>query len=74
MNGKIFTHSSFSKPIYGYYRGKTDVELWRIYFPYNKEKGIRFLTNWPAKKIQGFEMLPEKGNILVITKSMKDVT
>jgi hypothetical protein len=34
---------------------------------------IDFLTNWPAKKIQGFEQLPKDGKLLIITKSMKDV-
>ena len=74
LNDNLFSIVKDPNKVFGYYGGKMDgKELWRIYFPYNKEKGIRFLTNWPAKKIQGFEMLPEKGNILVITKSMKDV-
>lgn len=71
LNGRIFTHASFSKPIYGYYRGKTDVELWRIYFPYNKEP--RFLSNWKSYMLQGSKQLPKEGDLLVITKSMKDV-
>lgn len=71
LNGRIFTHSSFSKPIYGYYRGKTDVELWRIYFPRNRD--LRFLSNWKSYMIQGSKQLPKEGDLLVITKSMKDV-
>lgn len=31
------------------------------------------MGNWPSKKIQGYDQLPKKGNLLVITKSLKDV-
>lgn len=73
LNDTLFTIVKPPLLVFGYYGGKLDgKELWRIYYPQNKQKGIRFLTNWPAKKIQGFDVLPKKGNILVITKSMKD--
>lgn len=73
LNDNLFSLLNPPQMAFGYYGGKLDgKELWRIYYPLNKERGIRFLTNWPAKKIQGFEMLPKKGNLLVITKSMKD--
>ncbi len=73
LNDSLFTIIKPPILAFGYYGGKFEgKELWRIYYPLNKEKGIRFLTNWPAKKIQGFEVLPKKGNLLVITKSMKD--
>lgn len=70
LNGNLFT--SNSKLTFGYYGGKRNgFELWRIY--YSQRKEFRFLTNWNSKKIQGFEELPKYGNILVITKSLKDV-
>lgn len=73
LNDRVFSIVKPPQLTFCYYGGKLDgKELWRIYYPLNKEKGIRFLTNWPAKKIQGFEILPKKGNLLVITKSMKD--
>lgn len=72
LNGKLFAESTDKYPIYGYYLGKNENgELWRIYFHYRKQ--FRFLSNTPAKKIQGFKQLPETGPVLVITKSMKDV-
>ena len=72
LNGNYFKASSDKNPAYGYYGGKEDgFELWRIYFP--KQDSYRFLTNWKAKQIQGFKQLPKDGNLLVITKSMKDV-
>ena len=50
---------------------KENIELWRCYFP--QRTFYRFITNWPSKKIQGYDQLPKKGKLLVITKSLKDV-
>lgn len=72
LNGELKFTSSEKCPIYGYYFGKSKKELWKIYLPANKEKGVRFLNNLPNKKLQGYKQLPEKSNLLVITKSMKD--
>lgn len=70
LNDNLFTTGN--RLTFGYYGGKINGhELWRIY--YSQKKEYRFLTNWPSKKIQGFEQLPDKGKLLVITKSMKDV-
>ena len=72
LNGTYFMASSKNCPAYGYYGGKEDnIELWRIYFPSKKQ--YRFLTNWKAKQVQGYQQLPKEGKLLVITKSMKDV-
>lgn len=71
LNNNLFAESKQHCPIFGYYGNKYHgLELWRIYFP--KRKNYRFITNWPAKKLQGYDQLPKKGNLLVITKSMKD--
>lgn len=75
LNSNLFATSQQHCPIFGYYGGKIQdnkekIELWRCYFP--KRKTYRFVTNWPSKKIQGFNQLPKKGKLLVITKSMKD--
>lgn len=76
LNGKLISKSQQHCPIFGYYGGKIQehkekFELWRCYFP--KRTSYRFITNWPSKKIQGYNQLPKKGKLLVITKSMKDV-
>lgn len=74
LNGKILTFSSEDNPIYGYYLGsKDDFELWKIYIPKSKNKGYRFLTNAKESIIQGWKQLPKSGNVVVITKSQKDV-
>lgn len=70
LNGEL-VNTNNNNLIFGYYGGKKDgLELWRIYFPGRTTQ--RFLTNWPSKKIQGFNELPKSGKLLVITKSMKD--
>lgn len=59
---------------FGYFGGidpDTKQELWRVYYP-NKKSG-RFLTNWKKQLIQGWDQLPKKGPVVVITKAMKDV-
>ena len=74
LNGELKFTSSEQCPIYGYYFGKdkNSNELWKIYFPTNKDKGIRFINNLPTKKLQGYKQLDKNNNILIITKSMKD--
>jgi hypothetical protein len=72
LNGDLFKTEYKDNFMFGYYGGKKDkLELWRIYFP--KQSTYRFLTNWPARKIQGYKQLPKTGKLCVITKSMKDV-
>ena len=57
-------------PIYGYFLGHEDNrELWKIYFP-TKQK-YRFLLN--TSKLQGIHLLPRKGELVIVTKSMKDI-
>lgn len=71
LNGSLVAKSQQHCPIFGYYGKKYQgLELWRCYFP--KRTSFRFLTNWPSKKIQGYDQLPKKGKLLVITKSLKD--
>lgn len=58
--------------VFGYYGGiREDIERWRIYFP--TQKSMRFISNWKSFRIQGDHMLPKYGEVLVVTKSMKDV-
>jgi hypothetical protein len=71
LNDQLFAASQQHCPIFGYYGKKYQgLELWRCYFP--KRTSFRFITNWPSKKIQGYDQLPKNGKLLVITKSMKD--
>lgn len=66
-----------TRNVFGYFykNGKTedgeDIEYWRIYFPGRKK--MKFLSNWKKSMVQGYRQLPEKGSVLVVTKSLKDV-
>ena len=73
INGKLRFTSNKTCPIYGYYFGKDKEgnELWKIYFP--KRTEFRFLNSLSKKILQGYHQLPKTGDLLVITKSMKDV-
>ena len=72
LNGDYFSSSSPRVPIYGYYCGKKNgQELWRIYFP--SKRSFRFLSNVGKSYIQGAKQLPKTGDVLLITKSLKDV-
>lgn len=73
LNGELKFTSSNRNPIYGYYFGKdkNGFEKWKCYFPMRKE--FRFLNNLSKKVLQGYHQLPKNGELLVVTKSMKDV-
>lgn len=68
LNGKMCLTATKSKPIYGYYFGDN---RWKIYNPL--ATSYRWLSNVDSTLIQGFNQLPDKGEYLVITKSLKDV-
>lgn len=73
LNGNLKFITTEKCPIYGYYFGKdkNGEEKWKIYFPLKTE--YRFLNNLSKKILQGYHQLPKTGDLLVITKSMKDV-
>ena len=76
LNGNLFAAYQQHCPIYGYYGGKIQenkekIELWKCYFP--KRREYRFIGNYPAKKLQGYDKLPKKGKFCVLTKAQKDV-
>ena len=73
LNGELRFTSSDKCPIYGYYFGKDKnyKEKWKIYFPLKTE--CRFINSLSKKVLQGYHQLPKTGELLVITKSMKDL-
>ncbi len=71
LDGRLcYTHNS-KDPCLAYYFGKTESgdQRWKIYF--YKRDVYRFIGN--TNRINGLVQLPEKGDQLVITKSLKDV-
>jgi hypothetical protein len=76
---QYFIHKSeFIEPdtvCYGYYFGKeimTGIDLWKIYTPF-ADKKVKWRTNCGNDVVQGFNQLPEFGDVLIITKSLKDI-
>lgn len=72
LNGNIFITSTEKCPVFGYFYGiKNGVEQWKIYIP--KRTKFRWINNADKETTQGYAQLPENGDVLVITKSLKDV-
>lgn len=63
-----------NNPIYRYKEYDIDLNFigYRLYFP-GKKYGNKFLNSSNNNIIQGIKNLPEKGELLIITKSLKDV-
>lgn len=59
---------------YGYYFGKHDeTDRWKMYCPNAFYNDVKWRTNCSSDFIQGYDQLPPTGNLLIITKSLKDV-
>lgn len=67
LDGKLRYTYSKNDPCIAYYFGNG---RYKLYFPF-RTIGARFIGNSSA--IQGYNQLPPKGELLIITKSMKDV-
>lgn len=67
-NGVVKGIYKEDNPMYSY----KVYDHFKIYRPLG-EKHIKWRTNLTEYDIQGFEQLPKKGDLLVITKSLKDV-
>lgn len=58
------------KPMYAFIEYK-DKYSYKIYSPFDEK--YKWITNHTSDVIQGWNQLPETGNLLFITKSLKDV-
>jgi 5S rRNA maturation endonuclease (ribonuclease M5) len=67
VNGKIIYSYHYTNPGYLYCFGK---EKYKAYFP--TKTSYRFITN-DNSFLQGYYQLPPTGDILILTKSLKDV-
>jgi 5S rRNA maturation endonuclease (ribonuclease M5) len=59
------------KLAYSYQEIKDNIISYKIYQPYNKR--FKWINNANYTVHQGYRQLPESGNLLIITKSLKDV-
>jgi len=67
----FWKQSSYNNPIYGYLFHKDNEFTWKFYLPKSKE--MKWCSNIDRSILQGWEVLPKKGELLIITKSLKDV-
>lgn len=74
FNNKLFAKGSKTNLMYFYDHSLTPFdESWTIYRPYaSSDKKFRKYNI--HNHIMGYEQLPESGNLLVITKALKDIT
>jgi len=70
INDKLYGCGNNS---YAYYFGKQDnIDVWKIYQPYNN-KSSKWFSNADSSVIQGYNQLAANGDLLIITKALKDV-
>lgn len=62
-----------NQPLYSYRFFKNACEYLKIYNPYSPTKEGKWLTNVGSDCLQGYDQLPATGDLLIITKSLKDV-
>lgn len=68
-NGKLHSKATKSNPIFAYSFPSGRIKLYR---PLSVDKSKKWYGNSSSDDLGGFEQLPKKGNLLVITKSLKD--
>jgi hypothetical protein len=71
-NGKLIKRYSVNNPIYAYKFNKYKDVSYKIYCPFADKKN-KWLFNGSSSDIEGFDQLPLLGDLLIITKSLKDV-
>ena len=69
MNERIFKGDKYS---YAFPEYKDERLTYKIYQPFNA-KEFKFINNHPSSVHQGYRLLPETFEVLLITKSYKDV-
>lgn len=71
FNNYRWHKSLLNDPLFIYLFNKAK-ESWKAYRPYSKDKDEKFKSNNINNHIQGFEDLPDSGNLVVITSAQKD--
>lgn len=61
-----------NQPLFIYIFNSSGTEF-KIYNPYCTDRKLKFLFKGDISCVQGFEQLPEKTDLIIITKSLKDV-
>jgi len=68
-----YKHFKYTSLVYAYYFYYDNICFNKIYKPLAKKDELKWFGNTPSFILQGYEQLPENDDILIITKSLKDV-
>lgn len=68
LDGTVTYTYSENDPAYAYRFGHKE---YKIYFPFRSHNEMRFMSNTTA--IQGLRQIPKQGELLILSKSMKDI-
>lgn len=71
-NGHMIHYSKQNDPYFLYLFDK-DTKCWKAYRPYAQDNQLKFWGNNVLDHVQGYDLLKYKDDILIITKSYKDV-
>ncbi len=71
-NGMLWHKSKEKDPLFIYMWDKK-IPIYKGYRPFAPDPKLKFYSKNTSGHIQGWDKLPEKGDILIITKSYKDV-
>lgn len=72
-NGNLLRTYSKINPVYAYKFTKFKQYSYKVYSPLTDNKKYKWLFNGSKDDLEGFDQLPLIGDILVVTKSLKDV-
>lgn len=67
----IFEYKN-NQPLYSYRFYKNHCEYLKIYNPYSTTKEGKWLSNVGSDCLAGYDQLPQSGDLLILTKSLKD--
>ena len=73
LNDTMYYYNNTNNPCYCYIFYKDDNYTYKIYKPLERNKTKKWLSNVNRTVLQGYSQLPEKDEILIITKALKDV-
>jgi hypothetical protein len=71
--GRVIGRYKKDNPIYAYLFYKDGTYTWKIYKPKETDKRFKWMSNTNRSILQGWDQMPETGEILLINKALKDV-
>lgn len=72
LDWHVFHKSSVKDPMYVYFFSRQP-ESWQLYRPLTRTKKNKFRSHNTQDVIMGWDMLPQSGDLVIITSSYKDV-